>query len=74
MGKTKTKTPPPPRRLLSREEAAEFLGVSCGTLSRWAADRSGPAFVKLGDGEKAGVRYPVDALESFVESRTCRPK
>jgi len=64
----------PPRRLLTREEAATLLAVSPGTLSRWAAERTGPPFVKLGESDKAGVRYPVDGLEKFIAARTKHPK
>jgi predicted DNA-binding transcriptional regulator AlpA len=63
-----------PRRLLTRSEAAELLAVSPGTLSRWAAERQGPPFVKLGASDKAGVRYPADGLEEFIAARTKHPK
>lgn len=62
------------RRLLTRAEAAELLAVSPGTLSRWAADRTGPPFVKLGPSDKASVRYPADQLDEFIASRTKHPK
>jgi predicted DNA-binding transcriptional regulator AlpA len=63
-----------PRRLLTRGQAAELLAVSAGTLSRWAAERIGPPFVKLGPSEKASVRYPADELEAFIAARTKHPK
>jgi len=62
------------RRLLTRRQAAEALGVSCATLSRWAAERTGPPFVKLGASENGSVRYPSDALDDFVAARTKHPK
>jgi hypothetical protein len=62
------------RRMLTRQEAAEYLRVSCATLSRWAAGRTGPPFVKLGDGDTAAVRYPSDLLDDFIASRTKSPK
>jgi predicted DNA-binding transcriptional regulator AlpA len=71
--KTKTK-PPVKRRLYTRDEAAEILGVSPSTLSRWAAERTGPPFVKLGDHEKSGVRYPEDGMDLFIASRMRNPK
>ncbi len=63
-----------PRRLLTRDEAAALLAVSPGTLSRWAAERMGPPFVKLGPSDKAAVRYPADGLEEFISARTKHPK
>jgi predicted DNA-binding transcriptional regulator AlpA len=62
------------RRLLTRAEAAKFLAVSQATMSRWAADRTGPAFIKLHDGETGAVRYPSDLLDAFIESRIKQPK
>lgn len=71
----KIDTPPAgSRRLLTRGQAAELLAVSMGTLSRWAAERQGPPFVKLGTSAKAGVRYPADELEAFITARTRHPK
>lgn len=75
MAKTKsTALLPSSRRLLTRAEAAEVLAVSPGTLSRWAAERQGPPFVKLNNSDKGAVRYPADGLEEFIASRTKREK
>jgi len=62
------------RRLLTRLQTAEYLGVSQATLSRWAADRTGPPFIKLHDGEAGAVRYPSDLLDEYIESRIKQPK
>lgn len=62
------------RQLMTRGQAAEYLGVSPGTLSRWAANRTGPPFIKLHEGEAGSVRYPSDLLDAFVESRIKQPK
>lgn len=62
------------RLLMTRARAAEYLGVSQATLSRWAAERTGPPFIKLHDGEAGSVRYPSDLLAAFVESRIKQPK
>ncbi|AXK40692.1 helix-turn-helix transcriptional regulator [Crenobacter cavernae] len=37
-----------PRRLLTRQQAADFLGVSVFTLNQYASEGKGPAFAKLG--------------------------
>jgi predicted DNA-binding transcriptional regulator AlpA len=73
---TATVTPPAgsDRRLMTRRAAAEYLGVSQATLSRWAAERTGPPFVKLHDGEAGSVRYPSDLLAAWEESRIKQPK
>ena len=62
------------RRLLTRLQTAEYLGVSQATLSRWAADRTGPPFIKLHDGEAGAVRYPSDLLDEYIEARIKQPK
>ena len=64
------------RRLLTRLQTAEYLGVSQATLSRWAADRTGPPFIKLHDGKEGGgtVRYPSDLLDEYIESCIRQPK
>lgn len=62
------------KRMLTRAEAAKYLGVGQSTLSRWAAERSGPPFAKIGDGDKGAVRYAIDALDAFIAARVIKPK
>lgn len=53
--------------LLSRKEAADFLGVSPDTLAVWACtNRYGLPLVKVG----RLVKYRLDDLNDFIESRT----
>lgn len=63
-------TTPTPRRqsdLLSRDEAAQYLGVSPKTLATWhCRGRYALPVVKLG----RSVKYRVADLEKFIESRT----
>lgn len=51
-------------RKLSREEAAEMIGVSVGTMHSWAANGKGPKFKK--DGRSAV--YKLSAVNAFKES------
>lgn len=53
-----------PQRLLTRTEAAAFLGVSPKTLDCWAWRRRGPKFVKVG----RLARYRVQDLNAYVEA------
>ena len=54
---------PPPKELLTRKEAAEFLGVKVGTLSVWACNkRYNLPYVKVG----SLVRYRRSDLEHFL--------
>lgn len=53
-------------RLLSREEAAEFLGVSKGTLEVWASTgRYDLPYIKVG----RLVKYWLSDLITFANSR-----
>ena len=53
--------------LVSREEAAEYLGVSPGTLAVWASTkRYDLPFVKIG----RLVRYRKYHLDEFIKQRT----
>jgi len=53
-------------RLLTRQEAAEFLGVSKGTLEVWASTkRYGLKYVKIG----RLVKYWLSDLIDFANSR-----
>jgi hypothetical protein len=55
---------------LSRREAAEFLGVACSTLAKWATvPGKGPRYSRSAT-RRGHVWYRVEDLERFVESRT----
>lgn len=50
---------------LTREEAAAYLGVSSGTLARWASNGEGPTFLKVG----RRTKYLSRDLDAFLETR-----
>lgn len=55
-------------RPLTRKEAAEYLQVHEDTVYAWA--KGGLlSFSKLGDGQKAPMRFFKDDLEEFARSR-----
>lgn len=57
--------------LLTRQEAADFLGVKAQTLALWASSkRYDLRFFKIG---VKTVRYRLSDLESFVASRAVEP-
>ncbi|MFH7319774.1 helix-turn-helix transcriptional regulator [Desulfurivibrio sp. D14AmB] len=51
-------TPP-----LTRQEAADFLGLKKGTLDVWATRGQGPRYLKLG----RAVRYRLADLQEYME-------
>ena len=57
----------PSKKLLTRNEAAECLGVTPGTLAVWASTRRYPLpFVKVG----RSVKYNPDDIAEFIRTRT----
>jgi hypothetical protein len=64
----------PPRStwsgLVTTEAAANMLCVSKHTLAAWRKQKRGPAFVRLGEGQKARIGYDVDILQQWANSHT----
>jgi hypothetical protein len=62
-------------KLLTREEAAEFLGVRLRTLDRWRALGTGPAFNAYKNGPSGGgpIRYRVSDLERYLAESKVTP-
>ena len=53
--------------LLTREQAAEYLGVKPQTLAAWASGkRYGLPMIRVG----RSIRYRVSALEKWLSART----
>jgi hypothetical protein len=64
-----------PDRLVSRDVAAQFLGLSPATLATWASAGCGPKFTKLSAGRSGCVRYRLSDLERFVsDPQAYRPR
>ncbi len=54
------------KNLLTRSEAAEYLGISPGTLEVWACTkRYDLPYIKVG----RSVRYSLEDLNAFIERR-----
>ena len=51
--------------LMTRQQAAEHLGISVPTLDGFARDRKGPAFIRIG----RLVRYLKNDLDTWLESQ-----
>jgi predicted DNA-binding transcriptional regulator AlpA len=52
--------------LLNDQQVAERLCVSPATLRSWRCRGLGPAFIKMGNGIKAAVRYAESDIEQFI--------
>ena len=52
--------------LLTTEDVAAYLGVAPATVIWWRSQKQGPAFVRLGRGKRAPIRYRPEALEAYI--------
>lgn len=72
MARRKKTGPPPGRRLVDEDDAAEYLGTTPATLKQ---DRHSPGlaipFVRL---SSRCIRYDLAQLERVIAERTVRPE
>lgn len=54
------------RDLLTPREAADVLRLSTITLQKQRAAGTGPAFIKMGAGRRARIRYARADLDAYV--------
>jgi hypothetical protein len=54
--------------LLTPQFVAADLSMKLNSLSHWRVMGKGPAYVKIGDGPKALVRYPASKYYEFRRS------
>lgn len=52
---------------LNQREAANYLGVSPGTLWNWANENRGPKFTRF---SKCTIKYKKRDLDDFIASKT----
>ena len=60
----------PRATMLTTKQAATVLGVSPKALENWRCAGKGPTYVRY---SCICVRYPMDALLAFIDSRTVHP-
>jgi excisionase family DNA binding protein len=59
-------------KYLSPKEAAKYLGVSVGLLQKWRNNGVGIPFIKLGDSTSSIIRYNIDELNKYLQSKTIK--
>lgn len=61
----------PKLELLNTSDAADYLGISRGTLEHWRTESPprGPAFIRLG----YQIRYRVTDLHQWIDSNVVTP-
>jgi hypothetical protein len=60
--------------VLAPGQLAADYGIKVGTLAGWRATGKGPPFLRLGDGDRAMIRYQRGAFEAWLASREVRPE
>ena len=56
---------PPDQHLITPAQLAIRWGLSLHTLSQWRANNSGPAYLRLGDGERPRIRYRMSDVIAY---------
>ncbi|MEU1117804.1 MULTISPECIES: helix-turn-helix domain-containing protein [unclassified Streptomyces] len=64
--------PTDPDALLTPEQVSTMTQLEEQTLANMRWRKSGPAYLKLGDGRSAPVRYRRATVLAWLESRTVR--
>ncbi|ORI18855.1 hypothetical protein BJD99_19120 [Rhodococcus sp. 1163] len=59
----------PPDPLLKPDEAAAFLRIEVATLVYWRCRKTGPRFVRIGDGRGA-IRYRTSDLVAYLDQNS----
>lgn len=62
-------TPTESARLLTSNQAAEYLRCKPQTLRKWRLHGRGPRYVRLGDSTAAPVAYRITDLEAWIAER-----
>ena len=52
-------------QLLTTKQLCERWQITQDTLRQWRVSETGPAYIKLGDGRGAPVRYKQEDVETF---------
>jgi hypothetical protein len=53
-------------RLLTTEDLAARLRVAPETLVWWRSQKQGPAWIRLGRGRRAPIRYRPEAVDEYL--------
>ena len=56
---------PPDQHLITPAQLALRWGLSLNTLSQWRAAGTGPAYLRLGDGERPRIRYRMSDILAY---------
>ncbi|MEY9435536.1 helix-turn-helix domain-containing protein [Bradyrhizobium elkanii] len=60
--------------LLTEDDVAKRYGVTVRTVQKWRHSGVGPAYLKVGGGEKSPIRYRPSDLDAFDRKSLVSPK
>jgi transposase-like protein len=61
------------QQMLTTEELSQRWSIAQNTLRKWRVAGGGPAYIKLGPGRNAEVRYSIDDIIEFEnENKFCQ--
>jgi len=55
---------------LTTEQLAERWNMEVGTLEIWRQRKKGPNWVKLTDGKRPSIRYPIETIHAYEATHT----
>lgn len=55
---------------LTTEQLAERWSMKVETLEIWRQRKKGPNFVKLTDGKRPSIRYPIETIHAYEATHT----
>ena len=56
---------PPDQHLITPAQLALRWGLNINTLNQWRAAGTGPAYLRLGDGERPRIRYRMSDILAY---------
>lgn len=68
--KSKPNVSKPKRRYISPKRLAKRWDISTKTLANKRSNGTGPAYIKIGEGKGARVRYLFKSVRAFEKART----
>jgi len=56
--------------MLSKENFAEIMNVSIGTVDKWiASNQNIPKYIKLGEAKNASIRFNITEVASYLVNK-----
>jgi len=59
--------------LLTPAQVATLLQVKVTTLEAWRSRRTGPNWIRLGEGKRAAIRYQQSAIDTYLQEQGAKP-